>query len=379
MGEKRRRQPLVLDEKTIGELTTITKSRRASIGTMTRARILLMRSQGRRITDIARELGTNRPLVERCIDKAQAYGTMKALVDLPRSGRKAKITGDAKAWVLSIACQRPADLGYAAETWTYSMLIKHVRKHCQEAGYDSLAKLGKSRLHAILSGGNIKPHKISYYCEKRDPDFDARMADVLCVYKEVEMINAQPEAERATVTISYDEKPGIQAIKNIAAQLSPVPGKHSTIKRDAEYKRLGTVSLLAGIDLHNGMVIPLVKDRHRSREFVEFLGVLDTQYPTDWRIRLVLDNHSAHISKETRTYLLTKPGRFELVFTPKHGSWLNLIEMFFSKIARSFLRHIRVTSKQELVERIYLGIKEINQDPVVFRWKYKLSDISAVI
>ena len=156
-------------------------------------------------------------------------------------------------------------------------------------------------------------------------------------------------------------------------------GENANLDCDFGLNLRGFTHLLAGIDLHNGMVIPLVKDRHRSREFVEFLGVLDTQYPTDWRIRLVLDNHSAHISKETRTYLLTKPGRFELVFTPKHGSWLNLIEMFFSKIARSFLRHIRVTSKQELVERIYLGIKEINQDPVVFRWKYKLSDISAVI
>jgi len=338
-----------------------------------------MYSEGKRISEIVRELSTNRPLVERCIDKAQAYGPLKALEDLPRSGRKAKIKDDAKAWVLSVACQRPTELGLAAETWTYSLLTRYIREHCREEGHDSLSKIGKGRLHAILVGGNIKPHKISYYCEKRDPDFEARMADVLCVYKEVEMISKQPEIERTCVAISYDEKPGIQTNKNVAAQLLPVPGAHPTIQRDAEYKRLGTVSLLAGIDLHTGEVIPLVRERHRSREFIEFLKLVDAHYPPDWRIRLVLDNHSAHVSKETRAHLLTNPGRFELAFTPKHGSWLNLIEMFFSKIARSFLRHIHVSSKKELVDRIYLGMKEINQEPVIFRWKYKLSEISATL
>lgn len=376
MGKRRKRSALTLDEQTMAELKAIVKSRSASIGSVNRAKILLMYSEGKRVSDIARELSTNRPLVERCIDKAQAYGPKKALEDLPRSGRKAKILDDAKSWVLSVACHRPADLGYAAETWTYSLLIKHIRGHCREAGHESLSKIGKGRLHVILVGGNIKPHKISYYCEKRDPDFEARMADVLCVYKEVEIVNKQAETDRTSVTVSYDEKPGIQAIRNIAAQLLPVPGKHPTIQRDAEYKRLGTVSLLAGIDLHTGEVIPLVKERHRSREFIEFLGLLDARYPADWRIRLVLDNHSAHVSKETRAYLLSKSGRFELVFTPKHGSWLNLIEMFFSKIARSFLRYIRVDSKKELIDRIYQGMKEINQEPVVFRWKYKLSDIT---
>lgn len=377
MAKARKRVPLKLDDDIMLELKKIVNSRQAPVGAVTRAKILLLFHEGKRITDIARVLETNRPLVERCLDKAQAYGPLKALEDLPRPGRKKKILDDAKAWVLSIACQRPADLGYAAETWTYRMLIQHIRAHCRAAGHDSLAKIGKGRLHVILTTGNVKPHKISYYCEKRDPDFAARLADVLCVYKEVAMLNAQPAASRATVTISYDEKPGLQAIRNIAAQLAPVPGQHPTIGRDAEYKRLGTVSLLAGIDLHTGEVIPLVRDRHRSREFIEFLALVDARYPADWRIRLVLDNHSAHVSKETRAFLLTQPGRFELVFTPKHGSWLNLIEMFFSKVARSFLRHIRVSSKKELIDRIYLGIAEINQEPVVFRWKYKLSEIPA--
>ena len=148
--------------------------------------------------------------------------------------------------------------------------------------------------------------------------------------------------------------------------------------REYEYKRLGTLSLLAGIDLHTGKVIPYVSNRHRSKEFIEFLEILDNEYPDDWKLRIILDNHSAHVSKETKKYLLTKPGRFEFVFTPKHGSWLNMIEMFFSKIARSFLKQIRVENIEELEERIYKGIEAINDEPVIFRWKYKMEDIDVV-
>jgi transposase len=328
------------------------------------------------IAEIVRKYGTNRPLVERTVDKAIEFGPITALDDLPRSGRPSEITDAAKAWVVSIACESPTKFGFAAETWTYSALAKYIQKNCTAAGYASLIKTGKSFLNNVLSKSNIKPHKISYYLERKDPEFDIKMASVLHVYKEVALINDDNLCANKYTTVSYDEKPGIQAIKNIAPQLQPVPNVHSTIGRDYEYKRLGTVSLLAAIDLHTGRIIPIVRDRHRSKEFIEFLKELDKQYPDDWKIRVVLDNHSSHISKETRAFLKTHPERFEFVFTPKHGSWLNMIEMFFSKIARGFLRHIRVNSKEELIQRIYKGIEEINQEPVVFRWKYKMDEIS---
>ena len=371
----RKRPPLNLSMDTREKLTQVSRSRAEPAGKVKRATVLLMYDSGKKVTEIASELNSNRPAVERTIDRALTFGPLQALKDLSRPGRPAQIPDDAKMWVLSIACQKPKDLGYAAETWTYSALIKHVKAHCEKEGYPSLSKLGKGRLNAILSKGKIKPHKIRYYQERRDPDFDMKMTDVLYVYKEVQLLNEQPlSAERNSTTISYDEKPGIQAIKNIVADLLPIPNKHPAITRDNEYKRLGTLSLLAGIDLHTGDIIPLVKDRHRSREFIEFLSKLDEIYPQHWKIRLVLDNHSAHISKETQKYLQGKPGRFDFVFTPKHGSWLNLIEVFFSKLSRSVLRHIRVDSKQELAQRIYQGIAEFNQEPVVFRWHYKMDE-----
>jgi len=221
-----------------------------------------------------------------------------------------------------------------------------------------------------------KPHKVRYYLERRDPDFDEKMAQVLCVYREVEILKQAAAAQtptEAVAIVSYDEKTGMQAIATTAPDLPPEPGAYTTFAREHEYKRHGTLSLLAGIDLVTGKVHALVKDRHRSREFIEFLKLLDAAYPADTAIKLILDNHSAHISKETKAWLETQlVGRFAFTFTPKHGSWLNLIEGFFSKLARSVLRHIRVASKQELKKRIMVAIDDINQHPIVHSWSYKL-------
>lgn len=371
-----RKSKLVVSDKDRERLEEIARSRSESASRVQRAKILLMYIENKKIVDITRQLNTTRPLVYRAIDKAIAFGALQSLADLQRKGRSRSIADDAKNWILSLACQKPTELGYAAETWTYSQLVTHICEHAVQHGHHRLQTISRSRVHDILTEGEIKPHKIRYYLERRDPKFEEKMVDVLHVYKDVEILNESPDEKRETTTVSYDEKPGIQAINNIAAQLRPVIGEYPTVARDYEYKRLGTVSLLSGIDLHTGEVHALVRDRHRSCEFVQFLKMLDAKYPSDWVIRMILDNHSSHISKETRRYLATRPNRFHFVFTPKHGSWLNLIESFFSKITRTFLRYIRVDSKQELVDRIYQGIEEINKAPVVFKWHYKMDEIA---
>ena len=186
---------------------------------------------------------------------------------------------------------------------------------------------------------------------------------------------AKPGGNWDMVTISYDEKPGIQALATTTPDRPPVVGTHPSHLRDDEYVRLGTVSLLAGLDLHSGKVTETVSDTHNSADFIAFLQKLDSAYPEHHQIRLVLDNHSAHISKETKAWLAAQPaGRFEFTFTPKHGSWLNLVEGFFSKFARSVLRHIRVASKHELKDRIMAGIEDVNRYPVIHTWSYKLAE-----
>ena len=151
---------------------------------------------------------------------------------------------------------------------------------------------------------------------------------------------------------------------------------HGTISRDYEYKRLGTLSLLAGIDLQTGEAIPLVSETHSSKDYIEFLKILDSKYPKGDKIRIVLGNLKVHTSEATRNYLATVPGRFEFVFTPKHGSWLNMVEGFFSKMTKQMLRGIRVDSKQELIDRIYQYFDEVNKEPVIYHWKYKMDEIS---
>ena len=282
-----------------------------------------------------------------------------------------------KAWLTSLACRKAKDLGYPHELWTTRLLARHAREHGPAAGHDCLAHLVQGTVCKILDRHEVKPHKVRYYLERRDVAFEQKMAQVLCVYREVEVLKkaaaASGKRSKTVAIVSYDEKPGVQAISVTAPDLPPEPGVHQTIARDHEYKRHGTVNLLAGIDLLTGKVHALVKDRHRSREFVEFLKLLDAAYPARTAIKLILDNHSAHISRETSGWLAEqRAGRFEFVFTPKHGSWLNLVEGFFSKLARSVLRHIRVASKQELKDRLIAAIDLINRHPVVHTWTYKL-------
>jgi transposase len=371
-----RRAKLSLTEEEQVWLELIAQSRTETVSRVERAQFLLKYSQGQSISAIAKGMNTNRPKVERCISKSLQFGLEIALQDLPGRGRPTAIPADAKTWVVDLACRKPKELGYAQELWTTRLLAKHARRHGPEAGHPSLRKLGRGTVSKILTAHPIRPHKIEYYLERRDADFEAKMIQVLHVYKQVEVWRKTGLPEEVVAVLSYDEKPGIQAISNTAPDLPPVPGQHQALGRDYEYKRHGTVSLLAGIDLLTGHVLGFVRDRHRSREFIEFLKLADNHYPAGKRIRVVLDNHSAHISKETRSFLATVPNRFEFVFTPKHGSWLNLVESFFSKLARTLLRGIRVGSKPELKSRIELYLDEVNQEPTVFKWKHKLESIS---
>ena len=305
-------------------------------------------------------------------DKALQVGIQVGMKDTPHKPREAAITDDAEALVVNIACSKPKEFGYAAELWTRSALAQHVRKNAVQAGYPALAKAAKATVQRILDGQTLRPHKVTYYLERRDPDFLAKMKDVLMVYQEVALQNeavSNGGAQPLVITVSVDEKPGVQAIGNTAPDLPPVPRKHPTVSRDHEYIRYGTWSILAGLDLHDGHVTARVEESHRGVEFIGLLKDLDTHYRPDCTIRLIMDNHSAHISKETREYLATRPNRFKYVLTPKHGSWLNIVETLFGKMTRTFLRGIRVKSREELRERILLGIAEINAMPVVHRWK----------
>jgi transposase len=375
MAAPRRVIEFVVDPVDLARLEALARSRTEPASRVERARILLAYRAEPSSTAVGARIGVTHHTVQRCLCRAARFGVMAALDDSPRPGKAPDITPAAKAWLVSLACQKAKDLGYPHELWTTRLLARHVREHATAAGHPSLARIVQGTVCKILAGQEVRPHKVRYYLERRDEAFEAKMAEVLCVYREVAILKESDPSGTEVAIISYDEKPGIQAIGNTAPDLPPRPGAHETFARDHEYQRHGTLSLLAGIDLLTGRVHARVEDRHRSREFVGFLKQLDAAYPPETAIKLILDNHSAHISKETTSWIATQPqGRFSFVFTPKHGSWLNLVEGFFSKMTRSMLRHIRVASKAELKARIMAYLDDLNRDPVVHTWTYKIHE-----
>jgi transposase len=380
MARWRQAIELAMSGEDIEHLTAVSRSRTEPASRVERAQMLLAYRENPSFFAVGQRVGVHHQTVQRCIERAVAYGPLSALDDRPRPGKEPTITPEAKAWLVSVACDKAKEHGYAHELWTTRLLARHAREHGPAAGHECLAHLVQGTVCKILGHEEIKPHKVRYYLERRDAEFEQKMAEVLCIYREVQVLKKAAKSKKpgkSVAIVSYDEKPGIQAIATTAPDLPPVPGVHATFARDHEYRRHGTLSLLAGIDLLTGKVHALVRDRHRSREFIEFLKLLDAAYPAHTAIKLILDNHSAHISRETSTWLAARPHRrFEFTFTPKHGSWLNLVEGFFSKFARSVLRHIRVASKHELKERIMAAINDVNRYPVIHTWSYKLAEVA---
>src|ERR1700721_1259587 len=295
MAGWRRAVELAMTAEEIETLTALSRSRTEAARRVERAQMLLAYRQQPSFFAVGQKLGVHHQTVQRCVERALAYGALAALDDRPRPGKEPTITPEAKAWLVSLACDKAKEHGYPHELWTTRLLARHARERGPAAGHESLAHLVQGTVCKILGQEDIKPHKVRYYLERRDAEFEQKMAQVLCVY----------------------------------------------------------------------------------REFIEFLKLLDAAYPASTAIKLILDNHSAHISRETRAWLDTRPaGRFDFTFTPKHGSWLNLIEGFFSKFARSVLRHTRVASKHELKERIMAGIDDVNRHPVIHTWSYKLAAVA---
>ena len=279
MARWRRAIELAMTDEEIESLRALSRSRTEPARRVERARMLLAYRETPSFYAVGRSLGTHHQTVERCVERALAYGPLAALDDRPHPGKEPTITSEAKAWLVSLACDKAKEHGYPHELWTTRLLARHAREHGPAAGHPCLAKLVQGTVCKILGKEEIKPHKVRYYLENRDAEFEQKMAEVLCVYREVAVLkrtSAKSKKQRNAVAIvSCDEKPGIQAIATTAPDLPPEPGVHATFARDHEYKRHGTLSLLAGIDLLTGKVHALVRDRHRSREFIEFLKCLD--------------------------------------------------------------------------------------------------------
>src|SRR5882724_3170154 len=242
MARWRQAVELAMRDEEIESLRALSRSRTEPASRVERARMLLAYRENASFFAVGQTVGVHHQTVQRCVERALAYGPIAALDDRPRPGREPTITAEAKAWVVNLACRKAKELGYPHEFWTTRLLARHVQEHGPREGHVCLGKLAQGTLCNILNEQEIKPHKVRYYLERRDPEFKAKMAEVLCVYREVKLIKeaaaaAKQKPSDVVAIVSYDEKPGIQALATTAPDLPPEPGVHATFARDHEYSK----------------------------------------------------------------------------------------------------------------------------------------------
>src|SRR6516162_6696487 len=233
MARWRQALELAMSREDIESLSRVARSRGEPARRVERAQMLLDYRENPSFFAVGQKVGVHHQTVERCVERAVAYGPLAALDDRPRPGKEPTITPEAKAWLVSLACDKAKDHGYPHELWTTRLLAQHARQNAPAAGHECLANLVQGTVCKVLSQQEVKPHKVRYYLEERDPEFDQKMAEVLCVYREVQVLKkaANKEPGKRVAIVSYDEKPGIQAIETTAPDLPPKPGLHATFAR----------------------------------------------------------------------------------------------------------------------------------------------------
>src|ERR1700726_3339476 len=189
---------LSIGDEDVARLVTITRSRTEPASRVERARILLAYREDPSLFAVGRALGVHHQTVQRCVERAVAYGAMAALDDRPRSGREPTITAEARAWLVDLACRKAKELGYPHELWTTRLLARHAREHGPLVGHACLSDLVQGTVCKILDAEYVKPHKVRYYLERRDPNFAEKMAEVLCVYRQVKLLKKKPPSDAVT-------------------------------------------------------------------------------------------------------------------------------------------------------------------------------------
>ncbi len=372
-----KRKKLYLKDKEIEKLNSISNSDILPDSKIKRAKILLLYSRGLRITDIAHLLGTNRPLVERVIDKALILDPLVALEDLPREGRPRQINNDAVRWILSIAKQNPVNFGYSKESWSYALLSNHLQKNCVNHGHECLIKIGKGKLHTILKKNGFELVQNKHLLENEDLIIDPEPTKILCTHKSIEIKNKSTViVEQKPVFTSSAEHRFIPSLKNISVKSKHASKPEECKNPDFRPNEQQSVALLAGIDLHTGKVFPMASNRYHSEKFINFLKLLDCQYPKPRKIQLVIDKNPTYISRELIRFLKAKQGRFNLNFAPKQGAWLNLIELFYTRTLRSIIMTMQFQNEEEFMRQVSVGIEKLNQESLVSRWKHKVEEMT---
>jgi transposase len=314
-----------------------------------RAKVILLSAQGLGLPEVVQGSGLSR---QNCSKWRVRFLSqrLKGLEDQPRAGRSLSICPEVRLKVTALACTTPPD---GSNAWSLRRLARAMG-------------LSSATVHRILSEGQLKPHKVEYWCGRSpDPEFEEKQANILGLY-----LNPPDNA----LVLAVDEKSGIQALDRTQPMLPMQPGRPK--RQTATYKRHGTTCLLAALSVHEGQVEGRCVDRHTHQEFLAFLKHLYRKFPGK-HLHVIADNFNAHKHQKVREWV-AKRRRLTLHFTPTYASWLNQVEIWFNIFSRDVIRGGVWHSKKELIDQIMLYIQRYNEERAhPFKWTYTGKPLAA--
>ena len=332
------------------ELERIVRASSSEMRLVERARIVLAAVEGLKALDICERVGCSEPTVTKWRGRFAERG-LEGLRDAPRSGAPLTHGPQTRALLIAKACTRPPETAQGArqERWTYEQLGAEVG-------------MSASQAHVILSRADIKPHRTDYWImsDFSREGFCERMIEVCGLYVD------PPEN---VLVLSLDEKTSIQAKAPVKPDTLPGPGKPA--RREHEYTRNGTQCLFAALKVHHGDVLAMASKTRNRWDLIRFLDLLDSEIPVieGQQIVAVSDNLNTRATEEVIAWLAAHP-RWSFQFTPKHASWLNQIEIFFSILYRRLLKHGIFTSENDLAQQMLAYVETYNQAAKPFKWTY---------
>lgn len=307
-----------------------------------RAKIIILTSEEFSVTEIMNQLQTTKVTVSKWKKRFLEKG-LDGLVDSDRPGRTKKYSPEIRHKIAAEACNPPPGRSH----WTIRDLAQHL-------GVD------RGIVERVFKEEAIKPHLVKYYHHSTDPEFEEKMLNVVGLYLD------PPEN---AIVLSVDEKTGIQALDRTQPVLPLKP--HGKVKNiPFEYKRMGTTSLLASLNVHSGEILGKCENRHTNQEFLSFLKKLEKTYrKKNRKIHIICDNYSAHKHKNVMEWVENQKN-VQIHFTPTHASWLNQIEIWFSIMSRKVLKQGIFKSVKDLIQKIEQFIESYNETAQPFAWTY---------
>lgn len=331
------------------ELTRLTRSPSAAVRMVRRARIVLLRAEGKSQEEVAQAVGVNRPVVALWEKRFRAQG-IAGLEDAKGRGRKSSIPPQTVARVLTEAVRPPA----GRSRWSVRSMARH-------------ARVSPATVQRLWSANDIKPHRVRTFKLSQDQHFEAKFWDVVGLY-----LNPPDRA----LVLCCDEKSQCQALQRTQPGLPLGIGHVRT--RTHDYVRHGTITLFAALNYLDGKIISRVAARQADAEWLAFLEQIDRQTPRELELHLIVDNYGTHKHPAVKAWLAKHP-RFHMHFTPTSSSWMNLVERFFRDLTEEVIREGSFTSVRELTQAIETYLAQRNLDPKPYRWHAKGEEILAKI